>query len=335
MRRLWTSRIVLTVVVLCLFSGSPLAAQLQPGAAAVEEGENWELGISEGSLFGTLLVPEGLPPYPVALIIAGSGPTDRNGNNPLAGENNSLRYLAEGLAAAGIASLRYDKRMIGDSAGLDLKESDVVFDDFVSDASQWVERLRGDSRFSSVTVIGHSEGSLVGMLAVRRASADAFVSIAGPGRPLGALLREQLEGKLPPKEAIRAEEILTSLERGESVAKVPNILSSLFRPSVQPFLISMLRYDPTKEIAKLEVPTLIVQGNTDIQVPVQDALALKQAAPEAEFRLVDGMNHVLKSVPSELAAQQASYGDPKLPLAEELLGPITELIGSLSTLPEP
>src|SRR6218665_2726569 len=137
------------------------------------------LKINNDQIFGTLTTPDLTKKYPVALIIAGSGPTDRNGNNAIM-KNNSLKMLAEALAKNGIASLRYDKRGIGESkpAGGD-SESSLVFENYIQDAKSWINFLRQDKRFSKVIVIGHSEGSLIGMIA--GAKADKFVSIAGVG----------------------------------------------------------------------------------------------------------------------------------------------------------
>ena len=136
---------------------------------------------------------------PVVLLLSGSGPTDRNGNSPmLPGKNNSLQMLAEGLASNGIASLRYDKRGVGESAKAMMAEADLRFETYVDDAVAWCEQLRKDKRFSAVIIAGHSEGSLIGMLAAKRCNAAGFISIAGAGRAAADILRTQLAGKLPP-----------------------------------------------------------------------------------------------------------------------------------------
>ena len=111
-----------------------------------------------GTLEGSLLLPESKTGIPVALIIAGSGPTDRDGNNP-AMKNNSLKLLANALSVNGIASLRYDKRGIGKSQKAGGKEEDLRFDHYISDAKGWLSLLRTDERFKEVIVIsdGHAE----------------------------------------------------------------------------------------------------------------------------------------------------------------------------------
>ena len=292
------------------------------------------LETSTGTLHGTLLVPSGQGPHPAVLIIAGSGPTDRNGNTPLVpGANNSLKLLAEGLAAQGVASVRYDKRGVGQSAPAGPSEAELRFDTYADDAAAWVRQLQSDSRFSSVVVLGHSEGSLLGMLAAQRARADAFVSIAGVARRASEVLRDQLRPQLPPDLWQQSERILAALEAGRTADSVPAPLLALYRPSVQPYLISWFRYTPTEEITCVPGPVLIAQGTTDIQVDVAEAEALKRARPEAELLIVWGMNHVLKLVAANALAQQASYSDPSLPVAPELVERTARFVRNARRLP--
>jgi uncharacterized protein len=281
---------------------------------------------STGTLYGTQIISTSNVPEPVVLIVAGSGPTDRDGNNPLGGPNNSLKLLAEGLADRGIASIRYDKRGIGESSAAGHKEVDLRCDTYVEDAALWIQQLQADSRFSSVTAIGHSEGSLIGMLATQKTGADAFVSIAGPARTASQVLRDQLQPRLPDALWQQSEQILAALEQGNIVASVPPELNTLYRSNVQPYLISWFRYTPAQEIKRLTVPVLIVQGTTDIQVPVSEAQALKMAKPNAELRIIEGMNHVLKAVPLDPKQQNASYSEPTLPVVPELVEGISQFI---------
>jgi pimeloyl-ACP methyl ester carboxylesterase len=277
------------------------------------------LETASGTVAGSLRLPAGVGKAPVVLIIAGSGPTDRDGNSAMIpGRNDSLRMLAEALAQAGLASVRYDKRGIGASRSAAPDESQLRFDTYVEDAAAWIAKLKADPRFSSVAVIGHSEGALIGMLAAERAGASAYVSLAGVAEGPGALLRKQLAGKLPPPLAADNERILASLEQGKTVAEVPPALAAMYRPSVQPYLISWMRYVPSARIAALRMPVLIVQGTTDIQVDAGQAQALKAARPDAALAIIPGMNHVLKDVPADPQRQMASYGDPSLPLHPRL-----------------
>lgn len=280
-----------------------------------------------GQLAGTLELPAGTDKPRVALLIAGSGPTDRDGNSSMIpGRNDSLKLLAAGLAEAGIATVRYDKRGIGGSHAAGSAESALRFEMFVDDAAAWIARLKADPRFASVAVIGHSEGSLIGMLAARQADAAAFVSIAGIADGASTLMRKQLEGKLPPELEKESERILVSLESGAVVDPVPPALATLFRPSVQPYLISWFKYVPAQRIAELTMPVLVVQGNTDIQVDVVQANRLHGARPGAKLEIIPGMNHVFKHVRAVPELQVASYGDPSLPVSPLLVKSIADFL---------
>lgn len=280
-----------------------------------------------GQLAGTLELPAGAGKPRLALLIAGSGPTDRDGNSSLIpGRNDSLKLLAAGLAEAGIATVRYDKRGIGESHAAGPAESALRFDTFVEDAAAWVVKLKADPRFASVAVIGHSEGSLIGMLAAQQADAAAFVSIAGIADGASTLLRKQLEGQLPPELEQESERILAALESGVVVDPVPPALAALFRPSVQPYLISWFKYVPAQQIAELTMPVLVVQGNTDIQVDMVQASRLHAARPGAKLEIIPGMNHVFKHVRAEPELQLASYGDPGLPVSPLLVTAIADFL---------
>lgn len=282
-----------------------------------------------GDIFGTLELPAARTPVPVALIIAGSGPTDRNGNSPaIPGANNSLRMLAGGLAARGIASVRYDKRGIAASRAAMTGEQDLRFDHFVEDAVAWVKQLRANARFSTVTIIGHSEGSLIGMIAAREGGADAYVSLEGTGRKAADILAEQLKPQLPPELFAQTQAILNQLSSGTIPNPPPTVLPMLFRPSVLPYLVSWFKYDPAAEIAKLQIPVLIIQGTTDIQTSMEDAKLLAAANPKARFVSVEGMNHILKEVSGDRIAQMPKYGDSTLVVVPKLVDEVAAFIRS-------
>jgi alpha-beta hydrolase superfamily lysophospholipase len=276
------------------------------------------LQTSTGELSGTLTVPILKGTFPVALIIAGSGPTDRNGNNAQM-KNNSLQMLAHELAAQGIASLRYDKRGIGKSASAMISEEQLRFENYVEDAKAWAAELKADWRFRKLIIIGHSEGSLIGMLASEKA--DAFVSLAGAGRPIDVILKEQLAVQLKGKKKLlrAANEGLSKLKEGKLVEDAPVELFGLFRPSVQPYMMSWMKYDPAVEISNLKIPIVIVQGTTDLQVQVKDAELLHAASGGSRYILIEGMNHIFKMAPSDREKNIETYSKPELPLAPELL----------------
>jgi uncharacterized protein len=277
------------------------------------------LNTDTGDIYGTLVCPVSSGKIPIALIIAGSGATDRNGNHPgIQGHNDSLKMLALVLANGGIASVRYDKRGIGASALAVANEVDLRIETYAQDAIAWVTKLAGDSRFSGVAILGHSEGSLIGVLAANQCAARSFVSIAGVAYRASTLLRNQLQGKLPTHLLAINETILAALEVGELVDNIPSELFSLYRPSVQPYLISWFNYTPAIELKKLRIPCLILQGDTDIQVPLSEAQALHAAKPDSEIYIVQGMNHLLKTAPPDQAQQIASYNDLVLPISPAL-----------------
>lgn len=275
-----------------------------------------------GTVFGTLALPATVP-APVVLIVAGSGPVDRNGNAGML-QTNAYAQIAAALAARGVASVRYDKRGVGASAKAAPPESDIRIETYADDVAAWVRLLTADKRFLRTIVAGHSEGSLLGILALQQAKGYGFVSLEGAGRPIGVVLDEQLKRRLPADLDKKAEAVVAQLERGKTVADPPPELMALFRPSVQPYVISMMQYDPAKEIAKLSVPVTIVQGTADVQVTIDDANALKRAVPSAKLVLVQGMNHVLKHAPdtSSQAAVTAGYTDPSLPIEPQVIDAI-------------
>ena len=195
-------------------------------------GESISIDTGDGALYGTLELPASKPPFPVALLISGSGPTDRDGNSRvLPGKNNSLKMLAEGLALQGIASLRYDKRGIGESKAVGLREENLRFETYVDDAVRWGQYLRKDNRLRALVTIGHSEGSLIGMLAARKLSADGYVSIAGAGRPGGQIILLQLKSQpIPPDVMKLVEDIVSALEQGRTVDTIPQGFGARQRP---------------------------------------------------------------------------------------------------------
>ncbi|OWK45624.1 alpha/beta hydrolase [Fimbriiglobus ruber] len=288
-----------------------------------------ELKTDSGTLFGTLDLPPGKGPFPVVLIHPGSGPTDRDGNQARL-KNDSLKYLGRALAARGIACLRVDKRGVAASAKAGAAEADLRFDTYVSDAVRWIGWLRADKRFGKVGVVGHSEGALVGALAAPTARVDAVVLLCATGRTLDALLREQLKKNLPDKLFAQSEPILNALAAGKQVKDVPAELKALFRPSVQPYLISILTRDPIAAVAAVKCPLLVVSGTTDIQVTEVDAKALSAARAGIKAVRIENMNHMLKEIESTNTFLQTArtYANTATPLHPKLAG---ELAAFLAT----
>ena len=282
------------------------------------------LTTESGAVFGTLLLPESSNVIPIVLIIAGSGPTDRNGNNPMM-VNNSLKMLAEGLSDNSIASIRFDKRGIAESKNAESKESDLRFENYINDVKAWCDLIKKDSRFSDLIILGHSEGSLIGMIASQENHVDKFISLAGPGFPAAEILRRQLKEQ-PPLVLEMSAPIIDKLEKGELVTNAPEMLYALFRPSVQPYLISWFKYNPQLEISKLNIPILIIQGTTDIQVSVQDADMLLASSKDSKMVIIEKMNHILKEAEADRTKNIQTYSNSKLPLKEALIPAIANFI---------
>lgn len=273
---------------------------------------------------GTLLCPENSEKIPLAIIISGSGPTDRDGNNPKM-TNNSLKMLVESLYNNGIATVRYDKRGIGESTIINFNEKDLRFENYITDAENWVELLKNDARFSKIIIIGHSEGSLIGMIASQNKAVDKFISVAGISSNAGDLIIEQLKAQPVYVQELCAP-IIDKLKNGDTVENVPPMLYSLFRPSVQPYMISWFRYDPKVEIKKLSIPILITQGSTDIQVKTEEAEKLKEANENSDIKIIEGMNHILKESVIDRQKNMQTYTNPNLKIKEELVSIIVEFI---------
>ncbi|MEH7344649.1 alpha/beta hydrolase [Bacillus sp. JJ1532] len=309
--------------------GQSFPFELTKGTAeeSKEVGDPVQMEVKDGTMNGLLTTPQGEGPFPIMIIIAGSGPTDKDGNTTiLPGKNNSLKMLAEDLAANGVASIRYDKRGIGQNVSLGGKEEDVRFDHFIQDVESWVQFARGDNRFSKVGIIGHSEGSLIGMTAASKTNADTYISVSGAGRPADQVLIEQLEAQLPANQLQESKDILDKLKHGEIVKSVSTELQFLFRPSIQPYIISWLQYNPQEQLKKLECPVFIINGTHDLQVPVKEAEALHAAKPDSELFIIEGMNHVLKDSPKDPEGNSATYTNPDLPLADGLVERLMEFL---------
>lgn len=277
------------------------------------DGERIMLRTATGNINGTLTVPDNLKRCPVVLFIAGSGPTDRNGNSTTGLKTNTYKLLADSLKNAGIAMLRFDKRGVALSQKAMVNEADITFDTMISDVVGFVKLLRADKRFNKVIIAGHSEGSLIGMIAAQRIHVDKYVSIAGAGRPAHEVLNEQISTQ-PADIRNKVALVMDSLVKGYQLPNIDPTLYSLFRPSIQPYLSSWFKYNPSTEIAKLKIPTLIIQGGKDIQVSVEEGKKLKNALPSAIMIVYPGMDHPLKKANPDPEHKMDTYYDPTLPL---------------------
>ena len=262
----------------------------------------------------------------LVILIAGSGPTNRDGNQ-IGLTNNSLKLLAESLVKNGIAVYSYDKRIFAQMAAGKLDEASLTFDNFIEDAKDVIHFFKNQKKYHTITIAGHSEGALIGMVAAN-GNADAYISIAGAGRSIDEVLLEQI-GKQAPFLKEEVEKNLATLKSGNTFESKNQMLASLFRASVQPYMISWIKYHPQNEIKKLQIPTLLINGDKDIQVSVQDAQLLQQAKPDAQLQIIPNMNHIFKAIKGDDTENKASYTNPELPICTELTSIITTFIRSL------
>lgn len=290
--------------------------------------EAFALRLPEGILHGTLMFPDTNNKDTAVILIPGSGPTDRNGNNPQAKGNNHLFLLAEALAEKGYTTLRYDKRGIGQSKKLLTKERELTFDQAIDDVLRISEELitRG---FSNLILLGHSEGALIAeAAAVKKSYYKALILASGSALSADKLILNQLKDR-DQNLADLALPIVTTLKKGEEVPEVPASLFSVFRPSVQPYLISWFSYDPVDLLGMIDVPVLIIHGDLDIQVPVSDAATLYEASSRGTLKVIHGMNHILKESPEDREGNLATYNRENLPLHEDFVNYIIEFLEKL------
>jgi uncharacterized protein len=278
-------------------------------------------------LFGTLLSKNNQ--QPLAIIIAGSGPTDRDGNNPLGVNANSYKMLAYALDSQNMATFRYDKRGVAKSIPADFNENNLVFDDYIKDLGKIFDYVYDTLGFKNIYFVGHSEGSLIGMIAAQKKKVKGFVSIAGAGRPIDVVIEEQLQEQGAPDSLLqKTTTIMNELKSGREVneMKIPQALAPLFRKSVQPYMISWIQYSPEKEIKKLNCPILILQGTCDIQIKETDAKNLNNANNKSTLDIIPDMTHTLKDAGEDCADQQKTYTDSALPINKRLVNDIVNFI---------
>ncbi len=275
---------------------------------------------------GTLFFPENVTSKTkLVILIAGSGPTNRNGNQ-VSMQNNSLKFLAEGLAQNGFAVFSYDKRIFAQMINKTIDEKTLSFEDFINDAKDVVTYFKSQKKYAKIIIVGHSEGSLIGMVAAKT-NVDGYVSLAGAGRPIDEVLSEQIAKNSPNlKEA--ADKDLALLKEGKTFDNKNPMLASLFRESIQPYMISWIKYNPQEEIKKLQLPILIINGTKDIQVPPSDAELLHKANPKSTLKIIENMNHIFKKIKVD-EDNVKSYSDPKLPVIHELIEIMTSFVNSI------
>lgn len=260
------------------------------------------------------------------ILIAGSGPTDRDGNQKGL-INNSTKYLSEELVKNGNSIFTYDKRIIAQMKAGTVNELTLSFNDFITDATDVLRYFKNQKKYNKIVFAGHSEGSLIGMIAAN-STADAYISLAGAGRSIDLVIEDQIEKQAPTMKA-EVRNYFEVLKKGETFELKNQLLASLFRPSVQPYMISWVKYNPQDEIKKLKIPVLIINGTKDLQVSVSDAELLKNAKPDAQLVIIEDMNHIFKEIKGDNTENMQSYTNPDLPVIAKLVDTITHFTKSL------
>lgn len=269
---------------------------------------------------GTLLQPENNKSKTLAIIIAGSGPTNRDGNQ-VAMKTNNLKQMANFLADEGIASFRYDKRIFKLLKMQTYDQSKIRFNDFVKDAADVVNYFKlyhnEEYNFEKYIFIGHSQGALVAQLASLKTAVNALILLCGTAKPIDEVMISQVSKQAP----FLYQDIKTAFDSIKSVGYIKEynpLLKSILNEDIQAFLQSWMVHNPTTIAKGISEPTLVIGGTTDIQVPGEEAKTLAQNLPRSTYAIIENMNHVLKHVESIGQENLKSYHNPNLPLHEGL-----------------
>lgn len=273
---------------------------------------------------GTLLIPNDESSHSLAIIITDNGPTDRNGNQNFQ-NNNAIKKLAEGLSNQNIATFRYDKRIVKQIRKGKV-DPNISFEDFITDANAVVDYFKSQNNYSKIIIIGHGQGSLVGMAASKN-NVDQFISLAGSGKSIDNVIIDQIK-QMDPALEISTKKAFEDLKKGKVIKDYPQALGSIFSSDVQPFMMSWMAYKPQELIKNINIPVLIINGTKDLQVPVLEAELLKNASSNAELKIIDDMNHVLFIIEGKELENSKSYNESFRPISNDLINEIVTFITS-------
>jgi len=271
---------------------------------------------------GTLLLPNDIEKPNLVIIIAGSGPTDRDGNQNFL-KNNALKKLAVGLTDKNIATFRYDKRIVKQIRKGNV-DKNILFNDFITDAISVLDYFKNQRRFNAIYIAGHSQGSLVGLVAAKD-RADGFISLAGAGQTIDNVILDQIT-KTAPMLTQDAEKVFAILRTGKTTNDYPKVLAAIFNKEVQPFISNWMSYNPQTELQKLNIPILIINGTKDLQVTEAEAELLHQAAPQSKLQIIENMNHVLVPIEGGTLENSKSYNESARTLSPEIFEAIVNFI---------
>ncbi len=258
---------------------------------------------------------------PLVIWIHGSGNVDRNGNQGAIVKANYIQQFRELLIQHEIAFFSYDKRTSNSKNYKHLKG--IQFEDLVIDAQKVVEALLKKRKFSKVILLGHSQGSLVGMLALNK-QIDKYISLSGPAYAIDETLIKQIAKNSPSLATTVTDHVKELKSKGE-IKEVHPMLVSIFAKQNQPFLKSWMKYNPAEEIKKVTIPLLIVNGTKDIQVASEEAKILHQSNINSELLLIDNMNHVIKEIIKD-EDNLLSYYSPDFKISKKLINEVVKFI---------
>ncbi|WP_339686019.1 alpha/beta hydrolase [uncultured Nonlabens sp.] len=281
-----------------------------------------EVNINE-NIQGTLLIPDTFEKVPLVIIIGDQGAMDRNGNERRT-RSNAYQQLADSLLIKGIATYKYDKRILTQIKNR-IPSDKTLFGDYIIDAKESVFFFKDDSRFSKIFIAGHGQGSLVAMLAVDK-DIDGFISLNGAAQSIDALIVQQIAKEIPGLDKVAAATFEKVKNSKEPIEAIERDLYTVIGPQIQPFMKSWMQYQPVDEIKKLQIPILLINGSKNRQVDPSEAALLKEAAPNAQLELVENMNHVFKIVGEDEIVASKSYVDPNFPLSSELVKLIIDFV---------
>ena len=275
------------------------------------------------NIYGSIVEPKSRSNSSLVIFIGGSGPIDRDGNQSFM-KCDMFKKLAYSLSKKGISSFRYDKRVVTQirKGKLDKK---ITFDDFVSDAIAIIDFF--ESKYNSIVIAGHSQGSLVGLLSIKE-GVSGFISLSGAGRTIDMVIEDQIS-KTAPMLLEDTKRIFKILRSGKITEDFPLPLYSLFNIEIQPFMISWMQYDPKKIIAKIPIPSLIINGDNDLQVDEKEAKLLYNSAQNSEILIVKNMNHVLVEIEGDELKNVKSYNNAELKISEIVIEKMAEFIETL------
>ena len=257
---------------------------------------------------------------PLVIWIHGSGNIDRNGNQLPYVKANYIKQIRDSLNLKHIAFFSFDKRTANAKNQKFLKN--IIINNFVSDINLIIDHFKKDKRFTKIVTIGHSQGSLLGMLTSKKV--DKYISLAGPAEPVNKTIIKQIN-KQSTVLAATAKAHFKELKETQNIKEINPMLISIFAQQNQSFMLSWMQYNPSEEIKKVKIPTLIINGTKDLQVNTNTVEKLHKNCSNSKITLISNMNHVLKDIKND-RDNLKSYSDPNIPLSTVLIEKIVEFI---------